>query len=85
VARSQPFGSYSELERIDVPAVVVASRDEADPGHPLAVGEAVAEALPRGRLVCEAPGESPLAWQGGRVSRLIAQVASAAAREGRVG
>lgn len=85
VARSRPFGSFAELEAIEVPAVVVASRDDADPGHPLAVGKAVAEALARGRLVCEAPGESPVAWQGGRVSRLIAEVTSAAAREGRLG
>lgn len=85
VARSQPFGSYAELGAIGVPAVVVASRDDADPGHPFAVGEAVAQALPHGRLVSEAPGESPVAWQGGRLSRLIAEVASAAAREGRLG
>ena len=31
---------------IDVPAVVVAGRDEADPGHPFAVGEAYARADP---------------------------------------
>ena len=30
---------WDALARIDVPAIVVASRDEADPGHPYAIGE----------------------------------------------
>jgi hypothetical protein len=55
---------------------VVADRDDADPGHPLAVGEAYAAAIPGARLVVEAPGESPIAWQGGRVSAIIAEVAA---------
>lgn len=82
VARSRPFQSFDELEAIEVPAVVVASGDEADPGHPYAVGQRIAGVLPRGRLVSEPRGESPVAWQGGRASRLIAEVASEAAREG---
>ena len=51
---------------------MVASYDEADPGHPYAIAEAWAERLPRARLVSEEPGKSPLAWQGGRLSRAIA-------------
>ncbi len=39
VPRSRPFETLAELGRIAVPAVVVASRDEPDPEHPLAVGE----------------------------------------------
>jgi len=70
--RSRPFGGLEELEAIDVPALVVASYDEADPGHPYAVSEAYAEALPQARLVSEGPGESPLAWQGGKLSRELA-------------
>ena len=54
------------------PALVVASRDSADPGHPYAVSAAYAERLPEARLISEAEGESPLAWQGGRLSREIA-------------
>ncbi|HWC08765.1 MAG TPA: hypothetical protein VG458_06910, partial [Solirubrobacterales bacterium] len=46
--------------------------DEADPGHPYAVAEAYADALPRARLVSEGRGESPLAWQGGKLSRELA-------------
>ncbi len=72
VPRSIPFDGLGELEGLDVPALVVASHDEADPGHPHSVAEAYAEALPQARLIAEEPGESPLAWQGGRLSREIA-------------
>ena len=72
VPRSVPFDGLAELEGLDVPALVVASHDEADPGHPHAVAEAYAEALPRARLIGEEEGESPLAWQGGKLSREIA-------------
>jgi pimeloyl-ACP methyl ester carboxylesterase len=78
VPRSVPFAALADLEAIEVPAVVVASRDEADPGHPYAVGQAYAEALPQGRLVSEEAGKSPLAWQGSQVSRVIAEAAEAA-------
>jgi pimeloyl-ACP methyl ester carboxylesterase len=68
---SRPFGSLAELGGLDVPALVVASGDEADPGHPYAVAEAYAAALPRARLISEDAGRSPLAWQGGRLSKEI--------------
>ena len=73
-----PFEDLHALEQIECPAVVVASRDEADPGHPLALGEAYAELLPHGRLVVEEEGSSPLAWQGGRLSKVIAELAAEA-------
>jgi pimeloyl-ACP methyl ester carboxylesterase len=72
VPRSRPFEAMEDLERIDVPALVVASADDADPGHPYATAAAYAERLPRATLVSEAEGESPLAWQGGRLSRELA-------------
>jgi pimeloyl-ACP methyl ester carboxylesterase len=72
VPRSRPFESMAELESLDVPTLVVASNDDADPGHPRHVAEAYAERLPRARLTGEKEGESPLAWQGGRLSREIA-------------
>ena len=75
VPRSRPFASLDELGRIGAPTVIVASRDEADPGHPLAVGEAWARAIPGARIVTEEPGSSPIAWQGGRLSRVIAAAA----------
>ncbi|MGI8728983.1 MAG: alpha/beta fold hydrolase [Solirubrobacteraceae bacterium] len=78
VPRSRPFDDLHALERIECPAVVVASRDEADPGHPLALGETYAELLPRGSLVVEDEGSSPLAWQGGRLSKVIEKLAAEA-------
>jgi 3-oxoadipate enol-lactonase len=69
--RSHPFESLDELRSLDIPALVVASDDGADPGHPYAVAAAYAEALPQAELVSEGEGESPLAWQGGKLSRQI--------------
>ena len=71
VPRSRPFGSMTELEGLAVPTLVVASHDAADPGHPYAVAEAYAARIPGARLVSEPEGRSPLAWQGGRLSREI--------------
>jgi pimeloyl-ACP methyl ester carboxylesterase len=76
VPRSRPFEGLESLESIDVPALVVASHDAADPGHPYAVAAAYAEHLPGAQLVSEGEGESPLAWQGGRLSRAIAEFAA---------
>ena len=77
VPRSRPFEAWAELAELDLPAVVVASRDEADPEHPYAVGERYAQAIPGARLVSEEAGSSPLAWQGSRLSKVIAQLAAA--------
>jgi pimeloyl-ACP methyl ester carboxylesterase len=80
VPRSQPFGSLDELREISVPTIVIASRDEPDPGHPLAVSEAYAEAIPEATLVVEQEG-SPIAWQGGQLSRVLLGLAERAAAE----
>ena len=72
VPRSQPFDTLHDLARVEAPTVVVADRDEADPGHPLSVGEAYAELIPGAELVVEEPGRSPIAWQGGQLSKVIA-------------
>lgn len=72
VPRSIAFDGLDELRTLDVPALVVASRDDADPGHPYSIAEAWVNALPNGRLISEERGKSPLAWQGGRLSRAIA-------------
>ena len=72
VPRSRPFDSLDELRDLQVPALVVASNDDADPGHPYAAAAAYAEAMPQARLESEAEGESPLAWQGGKLSRALA-------------
>ena len=76
--RSRPFGAIDEFARIAVPVAVVASADEPDPGHPQAVGEAYAAAIPGARLVLDEPGRSPIAWQGSQLSKVIAEVAAKA-------
>ena len=82
VPRSRPFEDMAQLATISVPTVVVASRDEADPLHPLAVGERYAQALPGARLLVEEQGpppRSPIAWQGGQLSKVLAELAALAA------
>ena len=82
VPRSSPFESLSQLAAVRVPTVVVASRDEADPGHPLAVGESYARAIPGAKLVVEPsedPPRSPIAWQGGQLSKVLLELAAAPA------
>jgi pimeloyl-ACP methyl ester carboxylesterase len=76
VPRSRPFENMAELAGIEAPTVVIASRDEADPGHPLAVGENYATAIPGARLIVEAPGQSPIAWQGGQLSKVLSELAA---------
>jgi pimeloyl-ACP methyl ester carboxylesterase len=79
VPRSRAFDAWDDLAALDLPVTVVASRDEADPGHPYAVAERFASAIPGARLLSEEPGKSPLAWQGGQLSRVIADTAARAA------
>jgi len=73
VPRSEAFDGLERLAEVDVPALVVGSRDESDPTHPLAVAEEYARRLPRAELVVEPDGEPPLAWQGAQLSRAIAE------------
>jgi pimeloyl-ACP methyl ester carboxylesterase len=74
VPRSAPY-DLEDLAGIGVPCIVVADRDEADPGHPLWVGEEYAARIPGARLEVEPEGSSPLAWQGGQLSKVIAGLA----------
>lgn len=76
VPRSRPFGDIAELEGLKLPVLVVASHDAADPGHPYAIAREYAECLPQAHLVSEPEGQSPLAWQGGRLSREVARFAA---------
>jgi pimeloyl-ACP methyl ester carboxylesterase len=78
VPRSRPFAARDDLRALRVPAVVVADRDEPDPGHPLQVGELYASLIPGARLVVEEEGHSPIAWQGGQLSKVIAELAAEA-------
>ncbi len=79
VPRSRPFEHITELAAIDAPTLVVASRDEVDSGHPLAVGKSYKQAIPGARLLVEEPGtppRSPLAWQGGQLSKALLELAA---------
>jgi len=73
---SLPFSGIETLEQLGVPVLVVASHDDADPGHPWDVAVEWTERIPGARMVSEADGESPLAWQGGKLSREIADFCS---------
>lgn len=78
VPRSKPFESWQELGKIGVPTVVIASRDEADPTHPLATGERYAAMIPGARLAVEELGSSPIAWQGGQLSKVLGELTESA-------
>lgn len=71
VPRSVAFEGIERLEEIGVPALTVASWDEADPAHPREVAEEWNRRLPRSTLVIENRGETPLAWLGAQLSRAI--------------
>ena len=72
VPRSIPYDGLEPLAGIELPALVVASHDVADPGHPFETAKRISETLSNARLVSEEDaGESPLAWQGGKLSREI--------------
>ena len=71
VTRTAAFDGLAPLAAIAAPTLVVGSRDEADPEHPLAVAEEYAATIPGARLRVEPEGESPLAWRGGSLSREI--------------
>ncbi len=79
VSRSRPFEDFAQLGVLAVPTAVVASRDEVDPGHPLAVAERYAQAIPGATLTVEddaaggAP-RSPIAWQGGQLSKALLEL-----------
>jgi len=71
VPRSLAFDGLDALRALEMPALVIGSRDESDPGHPLALAQAYAQHLDGALLLVEGPGESPLAWQGAQLSRAI--------------
>ena len=69
--RSAAFAGMDALRGITAPTLIVGSRDEVDPDHPLAVARAYAEHIPGARFAVEGPGEAPLTWRGGALSREI--------------
>jgi pimeloyl-ACP methyl ester carboxylesterase len=71
VPRSVAWDGLEALQRVEAPVLIVASRDEMDPLHPLAIAGEYARRLPNAELVVEEQGKAPLAWQGARLSGLI--------------
>jgi pimeloyl-ACP methyl ester carboxylesterase len=71
VPRSAAFDGLDALADVRVPTLVVASRDEVDPDHPIAIAREYVARIPDVRMTVEDPGESPLAWRGGRLSEAI--------------
>jgi 3-oxoadipate enol-lactonase len=68
---STAFEGMGQVESLDLPTLVVASRDEADGLHPFEVAEDYAERMPNAELLVEDEDHSPIAWQGARLSRAI--------------
>ena len=70
VPSSTAWKGLDALSSLDVPVLVVGSQDDADFLHPLGVAEEYCRKLPNCELVVEEKGESPLAWQGARLSNV---------------
>ena len=60
------------LSELEVPVLVIGSQDDSDWLHPLGVAQEYCRKLPQCELVVEDRGDSPLAWQGARLSNAIA-------------
>jgi pimeloyl-ACP methyl ester carboxylesterase len=72
VPRSVAWKGLEALSSLEVPVLIVGSQDDVDTLHPLGVAEEYCRKLPNAELVVEDKGESPLAWQGARLSNVIA-------------
>jgi pimeloyl-ACP methyl ester carboxylesterase len=70
--RSAAWDGLDALRSVEVPVLIVASRDEMDHLHPLAIAQEYERRLPNAELLVEDEGKSPLAWQGARLSNAIA-------------
>jgi pimeloyl-ACP methyl ester carboxylesterase len=71
VPYSTAFEGLERLESLEVPTLIVGSRDEADLLHPLEVAREYERRLPNAELAIEDEGQAPLAWQGARLSGVI--------------
>jgi pimeloyl-ACP methyl ester carboxylesterase len=72
VPHSTAWKGLDALSDLEVPVLVVGSQDDSDRLHPLGVAEEYRRKLPNAELVVEDRGDSPLAWQGARLSNVIA-------------
>ncbi|MEI7521476.1 MAG: alpha/beta hydrolase, partial [Thermoleophilia bacterium] len=66
------FDGEDALRHVACPTLVIGSRDRLDPEHPMRIAEHWAELIPGAKFLVEGDGESPLAWRGGTLSRVIA-------------
>jgi pimeloyl-ACP methyl ester carboxylesterase len=71
VPHSVAWKGLEPLSSLEVPVLIVGSQDDADTLHPLGVAEEYRRKLPNAELVVEDKGDSPLAWQGARLSGVI--------------
>jgi pimeloyl-ACP methyl ester carboxylesterase len=72
VPSSIAWKGLDPLSDLDVPVLVVGSQDDSDWLHPLGVAQEYCRKLPNCELIVEDSGDSPLAWQGARLSNAIA-------------
>lgn len=72
IPQSVAWKGLEALSSLEVSVLIVGSQDDADSMHPLGVAEEYARKLPNAELVVEDKGDSPLAWQGARLSNAIA-------------
>jgi pimeloyl-ACP methyl ester carboxylesterase len=71
IPHSVAWKGLEPLSSLEVPVLIVGSQDDADTLHPLGVAEEYRRKLPNAELVVEDKGDSPLAWQGARLSGVI--------------
>lgn len=72
IPHSVAWKGLEALSSLEVPVLIVGSQDDADSLHPFGVAEEYSRKLPNAELVVEDKGDSPLAWQGARLSNAIA-------------
>ena len=70
--RGAAFERMGALAGITCPTLVIGSQDRLDPEHPLRTAEQWAAAIPGAQFMVEDDAESPLAWRGGSLSRVVA-------------
>jgi pimeloyl-ACP methyl ester carboxylesterase len=71
IPHSVAWKGLEQLSSLEVPVLIIGSQDDADTLHPLGVAEEYRRKLPNAELVVEDSGDSPLAWQGARLSGVI--------------
>ena len=72
VPYSRAFDGLDLLESFEPPTLIVGSRDESDWLHELKIAKEYERRLPNAELVTEEKDQTPMAWQGARLSGAIA-------------